>query len=468
MSFSDYAKGFLDVFGGFAQQQQRSGGTILSKLLPQPGQTFAPRTSAEVLKFYSESPLLRMVAGRIASDVSSQQWRVFAPMSAKSSDIRYARSVKAMTRAARHSEIKRARQEGVLEEIAVHPLKTLMTVGNEFQIGLIMRKLTQLHLDLVGEAFWLLIRNQLGAPIEALVIPPSWVQQTPEDRQDFFIVKHRALQLDVPRSEMMWFVDPDPHSPYSRGLGTAEVLADELEIEEYAAKHVKTFFQNRARPEILIAGPNLGPSNVQRLEARWLSKLQGFRNSYLPFFMNAPDGMEMEVLSQDFESMQMIDLRKHERDIVIQTFGVPPEVFGVVENSNRATIDAADFLIAKHVLTPRLEVIREFLQQRLVPQYGDDSLIVDYDSPVDEDREFQMKVAKTAVYTRSVNEWREMQNLERIEGGDVYVAPSNVTAFDSPEEIEAANLEGDEETTLEEEALDDAEQQLEEQQTRSR
>jgi phage portal protein BeeE len=439
MKIMDIPKAFLDVFGGYAQQQSSSSTGLLAQILPNRGSTFIPRSSTEMLKFYSQSPLLRMVGGRIASDISAQNWRVYAPQSSSKSDLRYSRAVKSMSRTARHQETFSAVQKGDLREIDVHPLKTLLTAGNEFMVGLTIRKLTQLHLDLVGEAFWLLIRNLAGAPVEVLVIPPSWVESTPEDGKDYFNVKHRALEIQVPRAEMVWFVDPDPQNPYSRGLGTAEVLADELEIEEYAAKHVKMFFQNRAMPELLIAGPGLKRENSTRLEQRWMEKLQGFRKSYLPFFMNAPDGMQLHTMSQDFESMKLIELRKHERDIVMQTFGVSPEVFGVVENSNRATIDSADFLIAKHVLTPRLEVIREFLQQRLMPQYGDETLIVDYDSPIDEDREFQMKAAKVAPYTRSVNEWRDLQNLERIEGGDVYVSPNNVTAFETPDQIEAAN-----------------------------
>lgn len=307
--------------------------------------------------------------------------------------------------------------------------------GNEFMLGWVLRKLTQLHLDLVGEAFWMLSRNVADAPITAYIIPPSWVIKTPEDGQPFFTIKYGDKEIEVPPTEVIWFVDPNPSQPYGRGLGTGTTLADELEIEEYAAKHVKTFFQNRARPDVLITGPNLVKDAAARVEARWLEKLQGFRRAYLPFFMEAPDGMQLHQLSQDFESMQLLEVRKHERDIVMQTFGVSPEIFGVVENSNRATIDAADFLIAKHVTTPRLDLQREYLQRKVMPLYGDSSLIIEYDSPVDEDREFALKAAKAAPHTRTVNEWRDIQNLEHVADGNVYVAQSNLGAFESPAEI---------------------------------
>ena len=67
--------------------------------------------------------------------------------------------------------------------------------------------------------------------------------------------------------------------------------------------------------------------------------------------------------------------------------------------------------------------------------YGDDSLIVDYDSPVDQDKEFNLKVAGRAPHTRTVNEWRELQNLKTVPDGDVYIVPSKYTAFESPADI---------------------------------
>jgi hypothetical protein len=435
MKIPSIPKAFLDVFGGYQAQVTSSQSGILAKLLPSPRDTSPPRTVAELLKFYGESPLLRMVGGRISSDIAAQNWRVYASASSKKADVRYARSVATRPRKARQNEIRIAKREGDLREIETHPVLTMIQNGNDYMLGPVMMKLTQLHLDLVGEAFWIMVRNIAGAPVQAVLVPPSWVTKTPETGEDDYEIKYGQYTIEVPRTEMVWFIDADPAKPYGRGLGTGATLADELEIEEYAAKHVKLFFQNRARPEILIAGPNLPKDASTRLEHKWLEKLQGFRNTYLPFFMEAPDGMELHQFSQDFESMQLIELRKHERDIVLQTFGVSPEIFGVIENSNRATIDAADFLIAKHVLTPRLDLLREFFQYRVMPLYGDESLIIDYDSPVDQDKEFNLKVAGRAPHTRSFNEWRELQNLKTVPDGDVYIAPAKLKAWESPADI---------------------------------
>ena len=52
-------------------------------------------------------------------------------------------------------------------------------------------------------------------------------------------------------------------------------------------------------------------------------------------------------------------MRKFLRDTIYQTYGIPPEVLGIIENSNRATADAAMYIYGILVLTPRLNKMRE-------------------------------------------------------------------------------------------------------------
>ena len=165
MKLPSIPKAFTDVFGGYAAQVSSSQQGILAKLLPNPRDTSPPRTVDELLKFYGESPLLRMVAGRIASDISAQNWRVYASASSRKSDVRYARSVATRPTKARQREIKIARDAGDLREVQTHPILTMINNGNEYMLGPVMMKLTQLHLDLVGEAFWIMAPNMTGVPV---------------------------------------------------------------------------------------------------------------------------------------------------------------------------------------------------------------------------------------------------------------------------------------------------------------
>jgi len=390
-----------------------------------PGSVGQPpkRGTKELLNAYNEMPWLRAVVNKVGRSVASTSWQLYvvrrggkAVKAAKLQRADYVTRQKLLTGYKKQAE---------LVEIEEHPLLDLLDNANSFLTGLIARQLTQTHLDLIGEAFWLKERNGAGKPVAFWPLPPDWVISTPTPTHRFFRVSFRAWQGEIPDTEILWIADPDPTNPYARGSGIARALADELETDEYAARHTKSWFYNRARPDLVISGDGLRPEDTARLEEDWLRKNQGFWKAFKPYFLSKK--VDIQTLSQTFENMQLVDLRKYERDTIIQVYGVPPEILGIIENSNRATIEAADFLFARWVVQPRLEFLRAVLQERLVLEF-DDRLILDYESPVAEDKEYNLKVAQAAPWSITVDEWRELQGREPLpdEQGKVYMLPFNV------------------------------------------
>src|SRR5207253_1832803 len=111
-----------------------------------------------------------------------------------------------------------------------------------------------------------------------------------------------------------------------------------------------------------------------------------------------------------------------------QVFGVPPEMLGIVEpGSARATIDIGEYIYEKHVIQPRREFLRAVLQERLVPEY-DERLILDFESTVDEDRQFLKETAAAAPFALSVDEWRDLLGREALLNGEgqVYMVPKTL------------------------------------------
>jgi hypothetical protein len=98
-------------------------------------------------------------------------------------------------------------------------------------------------------------------------------------------------------------------------------------------------------------------------------------------------------------------------------------LFGIVTSSNRSTIDMAPFIFATYVLVPRLERMRDTLQARLIPEY-DESIILDYVSPVPEDRLFKQSVMNGQPGAFYANEFRELAGLPpEDELDEVLMAP---------------------------------------------
>jgi len=241
-----------------------------------------------------------------------------------------------------------------------------------------------------------------------------------------------AGDIEIPTSEVVAFIDPDPANPYGRGTGIAKSLGDELETDEFAAKHLKSFFYNRARPDLIISSDGMSREDTVRMEERWLDKHEGFWQAFKPHFLNKK--VDIKELGQSFENMQMIQLRKHERDTVIQVFGLPPEKFGIINESKRSTIAAADHFWKQDAVFPRIEFMRTVLQDALVPQF-DERLILSFEAPVVQDAEHKLNIMRNAAWAFTRNEWREEAHHDPVEiRGDVYAVPVNMQEVPADEE----------------------------------
>lgn len=372
-----------------------------------------------LLDAYKTMPWLRAITGKIGQAVGTTRWKLYSgkdPATGKTIDpLRW----KYLPANVRNKKIENAISNGDgLQEILMHPLLTLLINGNENMVGQSVFQVTQQHMDLVGEAYWVLERNALKAPIAIWPVPPDWVTELPTVEKPYYTIKTEKKNTEVPVTEVIRFVDLDPSNPYGRGTGVSKALGDELETDEYAVQHLKAFFYNRARPDIIISGDNLKREDVLRLEEKWLEKHQGFWNRFKPHFINR--SIEVQEIGQSFEEMQIVALRKAERDTIMQTFAIPPEKLGLLTASNRSTIAAADSFWQRDVLLPRIELIRNTLQKHLVPMF-DTRLILDFESPVIDDKEYILDVMKASPSSFTRNEWRKAANLDPLPRGEAFI-----------------------------------------------
>lgn len=382
------------------------------------------RGTQELLNLYSESPWLRAVVNKIGYTVGDTTWRLYVAKDSNGKTIKD-NSYSRFNKYQRDKEFKKAFDINKVKEISNHPLLDLLQYGNQHLLGRTVIQLTAQYLDLVGEAYWVLERNAVGTPVAIWPVPPSWVRRLPSGDFPYYAIHGRygTLDVNVPESEVIVFKEVDPANPYRRGTGVANALSDDLEIDEYTQKHLKAFFYNRAKPDIIISGDNIGRDDTVRLEEKWLEKHQGFMSAFKPMFLSKK--VDVKELQQNLEHQQIVQLRTLERDVVIQTFGCPPEMFGVIGDSKRATISAADMFFSKHVITPRAELICATLQRELVPEF-DEKLILDFDSPIQEDKDFVLEVMKSQTAAFTLDDWRDLASRERFgPKGKVVLVPVN-------------------------------------------
>jgi HK97 family phage portal protein len=421
---------------GSAQYAQQ----MLAGIFPASTGPAPARNAIQLLQMVNDSPWIRACAGRVADAKASTYWKLYTAKrngsTAAARDIQYAQKAPHDVRRTILKDIQRA---GELTEITDHIMLTALRTGSSALTGWDTSWLKSVYLDMNGEAFFLIQRNPVGAPVKFWIVPPHWVAETPTPKRPAYRLQWQAFQADVPEREMLWLKQPNAVEPYQRGVGLAKSVDDEVATDEYATKHTLKFFKNSARPDLLIMPKEGQFDKVERdrFEQWWNDKLQGFWRSFKPLFLHTP--VEVKTLEQNFRNLQFTELRQHERDTIMQVWGIPPEMFGVVTSSNRSTIDQAPFIFTKYCIVPRVERERAFYQERLVPEY-DERLILDYTSPVPEDKEFRLKVMQAQPSAFVLNEFRELAGLpedEKLEGQ--YASGSTSTAPEADTEVAAGD-----------------------------
>ena len=442
------------------------------------GRGAARRGTRELIVAYREQPWLRAVTSRIARGVASAGWCIYAravePTSARVGsrsrggpngtyrDVTTPpawqwgreRGVRDVALASPDYE-RRARRRrelaetGHLRELPDHPALEVLAAPNPHMTGRAALQVTQIWLDIKGEAFWLLSFGTDGLPNGFLPLPPHWVTQTPTESQPYFRVSFGAVQLEVSPKAMIWFRDPDPENPYGRGTGVAESLGDELETDEFAAKYLKGWFFNNAMPSFIVSFEGAQAAEVTRAKEVWESEHRGYWNAHRAHFSTGK--MNAVRLDASFRDQQIIDLRKLSRDNIVQVFAVPPELVGIIENSNRSTIDAARYIYALGVEWPRCEFLRAELQMQFLSRW-DSALVLECEVSVPTDEDRRAGVMKSMPGAFSLNEWRGEAGyapLPEFDGvfpplaqpGQVPTSDGPETEADAEDDADAAELE---------------------------
>lgn len=316
---------------------------------------------------------------------------------------------------------------GDKDEINDHPFLDFMRKPNPlpFMTPSALWKLHETYMMIKGEGASIIERDPAGYPTELWPIPPHWMIDIPRLDFPFYIIRSRdGLQMPVPAEDVFLTRQLNPLDPYGRGLGDAEAVADEIETDEYMAKWAKKFFYNDATPPVLMSAPGITKDEYDRFQAAWNDRHRGVGNAHKMGIIPRDVGVHKLVDSQ--REMDFTESRKDLRDGVNAHFGVPPEIMGIVENSNRATATQAKIIYAENVLTPRLLARQDAINLQLLPAWGE-GLLWEYDDIVPEDTEFRLQMSNAGLTGSAllVDEWREQQGFDPLpdDAGQVLFVP---------------------------------------------
>lgn len=324
-----------------------------------------------------------------------------------------------------YRKVDRRKGKSEMEPVYDHPAYDLLenpVPGRPDFDGFILRYLTEVYCEIHGECFWILVRDARGIPRECYVIPTTWMITTPSVSQPKYLMmplgntSSASILLDP--EDVIWHKNPDAVQPYARGRGRTEAIGDQLETSEYADKWQKNFFFNDATPRTVMTMVGANDEQIKAFKAAWNQEFRSVSNASKTGFVGWD--AKLLTLGTSPKEMDFTESLKAIADVCRQHYQIPPEIFGILDNSNRSTIDAARYLYAVNVLTKRFKRREGILTSQLLPMYGSDDFFLQFENPVQEDREFELKVLTEGfkLGTIDVDEWRVGMGMKAW-GGEV-------------------------------------------------
>jgi len=310
---------------------------------------------------------------------------------------------------------------GESQKVTSHPILDLWNSVNPFYTRHEFIETSLQHFELTGEIWWLIVRNRGGRPIELWNIRPDRIRPVPHTK-DFvagYIYSIGQTQIPLERKDIIFIRRPSPLDPY-RGIGTVQSMMVDIGSEQMSSQWTRNFFTNGAQPSgILQFEEGMSDSDFERLVSRWGQQHQGVANSHRVAILERGTYVQQRYTVRD---MQLETLRKLNRDIIFGAFGIPSSVMGVTESVNRANAEAGDVMFGRWILKPRLERIKQALNERLI-HLLDKNLFMDYEEPAPENKELHLNIAergyKGGLLTR--NESRGLLGYgEAEEAGDQF------------------------------------------------
>ncbi|MFJ3923022.1 phage portal protein [Streptomyces sp. NPDC090022] len=275
-------------------------------------------------------------------------------------------------------------------EVTSHAALDLWRKPNPFMPRQEFVEVTQQHIDLTGEGWWVVSRHKASPiPLELWPVRPDRITPVPDPERFLAGYMYQApdgQQIALELDQVISLRMPNPLDPY-RGMGPVQSILADLDATRYSAEWNRNFFLNSAEPGGIIEVPSpLSDPQFNELRMRWNEQHRGVANAHRVAILEHGKWIDRKFTQRD---MQFAELRAASSDVIRGAYGIPKFAVGDVEDVNRATADAAGAWFDSMLTVPRLERFKAALNFDVLPLFGATTadLEWDYENPVAEDRE---------------------------------------------------------------------------------
>jgi len=323
-----------------------------------------------------------------------------------------------------------------VQELKSHGLIDLWRNVNPWMNSFELIYLTNTFMALTGSAYWYILKDDLGTPIEIWPLKTQWVRVIPscEDFiEGYWYGPSSANRVYMGADEVIWFPNQISTFDFRKGKSTLSAAIEASDLYQKMNNYETSVLDNMGVPESVLLSEQPIPNKEERsrILGEWRRAYGGVKNARKTALLEG--GLDFKTIGLSPREMEFLKGRDVTREEIAGVFGVPLSLL-TIEGVNRATADTNFYIFQEVTVKPRLMRIQQTLNQTLVPMFDDSGrLFISFDDPVPQDKEFELRRMQTSLQVglSTRNEERRLRSLDCVEDGDVLLVPTNVNSIEN-------------------------------------
>ena len=279
-----------------------------------------------------------------------------------------------------------------------------------------------------GNSYVQIVRDGSGRPIQLLPINPDNVTVVINEGELFYQVNSGGV-LDA--ADVLHFktLTDDGINGISPIDQCQKALSWGLNVEEFG----DTFFKNGAKPSsVLSTDRALSEQAIERLRNSFTNTYSQLKNSNSTIILE--EGLNFKPISISPEQAQFLASRKFSIEEVARCWNIPPHMLKDLSKSSFNNIEMQSQEFVTYTLMPYITRIENEMNYKLFRknELGKSFIEFNVNGLLRGDVKTRNEAYKTAITNgyMSINEVRQKENLNSIEGGDKHFMQMNMTTIE--------------------------------------
>lgn len=281
--------------------------------------------------------------------------------------------------------------ETMVEEITdeMHPLVALLKSPNSVNGMFDLLELTQMSLELTGNAYWAVVFGARGIPSQVWQLSAQHVRIVPNRNNlvDHYVYgRGTEVEKSYGPESIIHFKMPNPTGDPFYGLAPLAGCIGDADLSVAFTEFSKAYLENGGSPSRIITMKNASPEQAREAEQRINAKYSGVGKAGRVWVfigdVEEKSGQQGSIEKPFLQSEGIV------REMIAGCFDIPPAML-TLDSSALATAAVAIDQWKRMGISPRCKRLEDRLNSTIVQvfrdSFGDPTLSVVFDNPVEDD-----------------------------------------------------------------------------------